>query len=183
MISGYEDNEKVPQRTASDEGYAHNIAINEDSGNAYLIGSNNCNGGLYILDLSNPLSPTAAGCFGEWGWIHDAQCVTYDGPDGDYSGSEICFVSYYIGVGVIDVTDKSRSRWISFLEESYFNEIEQGWLTEDQRYFLLGDRSGGDVQTYVVDVSNLDIIGVADTIDSSVRARPSNQFVMDNYLY
>jgi hypothetical protein len=30
---------------------AHNIVINEDSGFAYIVGSNLCGGGLYMVDI------------------------------------------------------------------------------------------------------------------------------------
>jgi hypothetical protein len=30
---------------------AHNIVINEDSGFAYIVGSNLCAGGLYMVDI------------------------------------------------------------------------------------------------------------------------------------
>jgi len=178
-----EAGERVTPREINDEGYAHNIAINEDTGYAYLIGSNNCNGGLYMLDLSNPLSPTAEGCFSDWGWISDAQCVSYDGPDNDYSNSEVCFVSYSIGVGVIDVTNKRSPRVRSSLEESEFNIIDQGWLTEDQSYFLVGDKRGGNTRTHIVDVTNLDDISVSETYKSSLTARHGNSFVNGKYLY
>jgi len=178
-----EAGERVTPREINDEGYAHNIAINEDTGYAYLIGSNNCNGGLYMLDLSNPLSPTAEGCFSDWGWISDAQCVSYDGPDNDYSNSEVCFVSYSIGVGVVDVTNKRSPRVRSSLEESEFNIIDQGWLTEDQSYFLVGDKRGGNTRTHIVDVTNLDDISVSETYKSSLTARHGNSFVNGKYLY
>jgi len=174
----------VMKRDGSTEGYVHNIAINEESGFAYLIGSSNCGGGLYMLNITDPLSPSAAGCFSEWGWISDAQCITYDGPDVDHLNSEICFVSYLYGFAAVDVTDKSNPEVLSFLGEAFFNNIEQGWLTEDKRYFLLGDRgSDGLLRTYMVDVTNLDNIGVADTYESSVSGFHSNMFVVGNYVY
>ncbi|MCA9982814.1 MAG: choice-of-anchor B family protein, partial [Anaerolineales bacterium] len=39
---------------------AHNIVINEDSGFAYAVGTDTCNGGLHMLDLSNPAEPVFA---------------------------------------------------------------------------------------------------------------------------
>lgn len=62
-------------------GNAHNIAINEATGYAYVVGSNQCSGGLYMVDISNPTSPSYAGCFSSDGYTHDAQCVIYNGPD------------------------------------------------------------------------------------------------------
>lgn len=53
---------------------AHNIFINEDTGYAYVVGSNLCSGGLYIIDIENPLSPTFEACFSADGYVHDVQC-------------------------------------------------------------------------------------------------------------
>ncbi len=54
-------------------GNAHNIAIDEESGFAYVIGATEnstisstfvtCNGSLLILDINNPLAPVFKGCF------------------------------------------------------------------------------------------------------------------------
>lgn len=52
----------------------HNLFINEDTGFAYLVGSNQCNQGLYIVDVSKPSNPIYAGCFGDDGYTHDVQC-------------------------------------------------------------------------------------------------------------
>ena len=62
--------------TYHDDGFggAHNIAINEDSGFAYIVGSDECAAGFYMMDLSTPSLPTFAGCFGEDGYVHDVQC-------------------------------------------------------------------------------------------------------------
>ena len=72
---------------------AHNIAINEETGFAYLVGSLSLSaGGLHILDLSNPTAPVFAGEFTQDGFTHDVQVVIYDGPDLDYAGREICLL-------------------------------------------------------------------------------------------
>jgi choice-of-anchor B domain-containing protein len=74
-------------------GNAHNLNINEDTGFAYVIGSSTCAGGLHMVNLSSPASPSFAGCFADHGYIHDTQCVIYNGPDADHRGKEICFNS------------------------------------------------------------------------------------------
>ena len=63
-------------------GYAHNIFINEDTGYAYAVGSDTDiedadppRGGLHIIDISTPTSPTLAGGFDADGYTHDVQCV------------------------------------------------------------------------------------------------------------
>ncbi len=53
---------------------AHNIFIHEETGYAYVVGSNMCQSGLYIVDIKNPLSPTFEACFSEDGYVHDVQC-------------------------------------------------------------------------------------------------------------
>jgi choice-of-anchor B domain-containing protein len=58
-------------------GSAHNIAINEDSGFAYVVGSNDCSGGLHMVDIRTPKSPKFAGCYSADGYTHDVQCLTY----------------------------------------------------------------------------------------------------------
>ena len=66
-------------------GNAHNIVINEETGFAYAVGTGKCSGGLFIVDVNDPLNPTEAGCFFEDGYTHDAQCVVYRGPDSRFS--------------------------------------------------------------------------------------------------
>lgn len=38
-------------------GNAHNIAINEDSGYAYAVGTSTCSGGLHMVNIQTPTSP------------------------------------------------------------------------------------------------------------------------------
>jgi choice-of-anchor B domain-containing protein len=68
-------------------GSAHNVAINEDSGYAYGLGTGTCSGGLHMVDIQDPLNATNAGCYSGDGYTHDAQCVIYSGPDADYTGA------------------------------------------------------------------------------------------------
>ena len=79
----------------------HNIAINEETGFAYAVGSNSggdtCGDGLHMIDLSDPKRPTFAGCHATkgtgrtgTGYVHDVQCVVYRGPDVEHGGREIC---------------------------------------------------------------------------------------------
>ena len=65
-------------------GAAHNVAINEDSGFAYVVGATQCSGGLYMVDVSTPAAPQFAGCYSGDGYTHDAQCVNYQGPDSPF---------------------------------------------------------------------------------------------------
>ncbi|MEQ8239852.1 MAG: choice-of-anchor B family protein, partial [Cyclobacteriaceae bacterium] len=78
-------------------GSSHNIVINEETGFAYIVGARGATvcgqGGMHILDISDPKNPVYEACFDNDGYTHDAQCVIYRGPDSKYNGQEICFNS------------------------------------------------------------------------------------------
>ena len=86
---------------------AHNLAINEESGFAYAVGTNTCSGGLHMINIQTPTNPASAGCFSGDGYTHDAQCVIYDGPDLDHKRKEICFNSNEDTLTIVDVTNKA----------------------------------------------------------------------------
>lgn len=141
-------------------GGAHNIAINEETGFAYAVGSNTCSGGPHVIDIRDPKNPLFAGCVGEDGYTHDTQCVIYRGPDTRFAGREICFSSNEDTLTIVDVTNKLAPVQLSRTPYEGAAYTHQGWLTEDQRHFLLGDEldeqaSGVNTTTYVFDVANL----------------------------
>ena len=141
---------------------SHNIVINEDSGFAYLVGTNTCSGGLHMVNIQNPAAPVGAGCFSADGYTHDAQCVVYDGPDTQYTGREICFASNEDTVTIVDVTNKSNPVQVSRGFYPTPGYTHQGWLTEDHRYHITDDEldefSGtvSATRTIVMDVTDLD---------------------------
>lgn len=142
-------------------GSAHNIVINESQGYAYGVGTSTFNGGPHFVDISDPLNPTPAGGYNSEGYSHDGQVVTYSGPDSDYSGREIYLGSNTDKVVIADITDKSNPQTISTIQYSNIAYTHQGWLTEDQAFFLLGDEIdelnfGFNTRTVVFDVSDLD---------------------------
>lgn len=180
-----------------DEFYdAHNIAINEESGFAYIVGSMSHGPGLHMVNIQNPLQPKFAGYYADTtaggyvapGYIHDAQCVMYQGPDEDYQGREVCFNSSEKKFLLVDVTDKTEAYTIS--EKSYQGNAyaHQGWLTEDHQYFLLDDEldemhDHSNTRTYIWDVRDLDnpeMIGVYESTQSTID---HNQYVKGNYTY
>jgi len=183
-------------------GNAHNIAINEETGYAYVIGSTTgeiCaeNGGLHIVNLhENPLQPTYAGCHVEPeaggvirdGYIHDTHCVIYNGPDERYAGSEICFSSAELTFLISDVTNKENPTTISNIAYDGAEYSHQGWVTEDHRYFFMNDeldeiRNGINTRTLIWDVMDLEepeLIGyyVHDTI-----AVTHNLYIRGDLMY
>ena len=142
-------------------GRAHNIVINESKGYAYVVGTNTFNGGPHFVDLSNPLAPVAAGGYGNDAYSHDAQVVTYNGPDTDYTGKEILIGSNENVVVIVDVTDKTNPTQISTITYPNIGYTHQGWFTEDFNYFILGDELdelnfGGNTKNIVFDFTDLD---------------------------
>lgn len=149
-------------------GNAHNIVINEDSGYAYVVGaqrgSGPYNGGPLFINIQDPKNPVNAGGFlsgGQRAYTHDAQVVTYNGPDSDYTGREILIGSNEIEVVIADITNKSNPVTISTIRYSNIGYVHQGWFTDDMRYFLLGDETdeqgvGFNTRTIIFDFQDLD---------------------------
>ena len=84
-------------------GASHNIAINEISGFAYVIGSNRFQGGPIFIDINDPKNPNVIGGYAEASYTHDAQIVNYKGPDQDHFGKEIYIGSNENKVDIVDV--------------------------------------------------------------------------------
>jgi len=155
-----------PETFTSDAHYdgfgdAHNIVINDTQGYAYAVGTNTYSGGPHFVDISNPLNPVAAGGYGEDAYSHDAQVVTYNGPDNDYTGREILIGSNQNEVVIVDVTDKANPTQISAINYPNIGYTHQGWFTQDLNYFILGDELdernfGGNTKNIVFDFTDLD---------------------------
>ena len=149
----------------NDLGNAHNIAINEDTGFAYVVGSQLYNGGPVFININDPKNPSVTGGFEAASYTHDAQIVVYQGPDLNYTGKELLFASNSDGgannkVVILDVTDKENPEWIQSITYENGGYTHQGYLSEDQRYFLLGDELdelnfGSPTLTKIFDLSDL----------------------------
>ncbi len=142
-------------------GRAHNIVINEDTGFAYAVGTSSFNGGPHFVNIQNPLNPTAAGGYATDAYSHDAQVVTYCGPDTDYIGREILIGSNENEVIIADISNKSNPVNIATITYTNIGYTHQGWFTEDHRYFIVGDELdeqniGFNTRTLVFDFEDLD---------------------------
>lgn len=173
-------------------GRAHNIVINEESGFAYAVGSRQgvqqCNAGLHMINIQDPLAPGFAGCFSTDGYTHDAQCITYDGPDTDFSGREICFAANEDTVTIVDVENKASPVMLSRTGYAGSSYTHQGWLTEDRRYLLVDDELdeqdfGHNTRTYVWDVQDLTAPVLAFAYTGPVAAIDHNVYVHQGYAY
>ena len=209
-----EDGPVVFEQDANYDGIssAHNIVVNEETGFAYAVGYRYSPGdraarglpaecdepGFHTIDVRDPQNPTFAGCFSDAaleadpyiapGYTHDGQCVTYRGPDADYTGRELCFAANEDVVTVFDVTDKGAVRVIS--QGEYPNDVytHQGWLTADQRYFLINDEIDESTlnisqRTIVMDLTDLDNPGDVFIYDSGLNTIDHNLYTVGRYAF
>ncbi|GAA0713955.1 hypothetical protein GCM10009430_06400 [Aquimarina litoralis] len=172
-------------------GNAHNIVINETSGFAYAVGTSTFSGGPHFVNIQDPTNPVAAGGFISTGgdaYSHDAQVVTYSGPDTDYTGREILIGSNQIEIVIADITDKDNPQTISTINYDNIGYTHQGWFTEDQRFFLLGDELdessvGFNTRTVVFDFEDLDNPRFHMNYSGTTPAIDHNGYVKGNKFY
>lgn len=170
-------------------GNAHNIAINEDTGFAYIVGSNKCSGGLYMMDISNPLDPTYSGCFSSDGYTHDTQCVVYNGPDQDYAGKEICVGYNEDTLTIVNVENKGNPVQISRTGYDNARYTHQGWfLNDDHSIVIMNDELdetglGHKTKSYIFDVSDLDNPVELGAFFGPTNAIDHNLYTKDGYVY
>jgi len=169
-------------------GHCHNIAINEESGFAYAVGTGNFSGGLEIIDISNPLEPTLAGGFDGGGYVHDAQIVNYIGPDTEYQGREIAFCCNGGSFVIADVTLKDDVEGIVMKVYDNLSYVHQGWLTEDQRFFLQNDETdevgfGFNTRTHMWDIADLDNPVYLGFYEGPVASSDHNLYILGNTGY
>ncbi|HET6591708.1 MAG TPA: choice-of-anchor B family protein [Xanthomonadales bacterium] len=166
---------------------AHNIAINEGTGFAYAVGTNTCGGGLHMIDITTPKNPLFAGCHNSSD-THDTQCVSYVGPDLDHQGIEICASSNEDHVELADVSIKSAPRTLSTVVYPQLGFVHQGWLTDDQRFLLIGDELdesafGVRTRTHVFDVTDLDAPAYLFAYESTTRSIDHNLYIVGNRVF
>jgi choice-of-anchor B domain-containing protein len=179
---------------------AHNIAINEETGFAFITGASGggetCGGGLHMVDIRDPRKPVFAGCFSDpktgrasTGYSHDALCVVYKGPDASYRGREICLGSNETMLSIADVTDKKNTRAVSRASYPNVGYLHQGWWSEDQRYFYVNDELdevSGTVtrtRTIIFDLVDLDDPQVAAEFMSPTSASDHNLYIKGDTMY
>jgi choice-of-anchor B domain-containing protein len=179
----------TPDAVYSEFGSAHNIAINQDSGFAYAVGTDTCEGGLHMVDIRDAKSPTFAGCFDADGYTHDVQCVLYFGADARFRGREICFASNEDTVTIADVTDKANPRLLSRNAYEGASYTHQGWLTPDHRWFLFGDELdefGNTVDsttTYIMEVRRLTEPARITPYTHESEAIDHNLYIEDGFVW
>lgn len=183
----------TPQSFAADAVFTgvnscHNIVINESSAYAYLVGCNTYSGGIHFVDISDPKNPVDAGGYSAEGYTHDAQVITYNGPDIQYTGKELFVGSNANDVVILDVTNKNNVVKIADIIYPQIGYTHQGWFTDDHSYFILGDETdeqnfGMNTRSIVFDFKDLDNPSVSSTYFGPTRAIDHNGYVKGNLFY
>jgi choice-of-anchor B domain-containing protein len=170
-------------------GNAHNVVVNEDSGFIYVVGARSCSGGLHMVDFRDPQRPAFVGCGPSNGYVHDAQCVNYKGPDSARAGREICFAAHGDDSFTIeDVTDKAAPTTLARMRYPNGEFSHQGWLTEDQAYFVFDDeldemRNRHRTRTFIFDVQNLASPTLLGTHEAAGSAIDHNLVIRGGFVY
>lgn len=155
-----------------------------------------CGTGLHMIDIRDPKAPALAGCFDDHGYIHDTQCVVYEGPDTEHHGREICFnsngIEYALAgqnyVSIVDVTDKAAPVELARVPYEGSGYSHQGWLAHDQSYYLHDDEgdeilAGVNTTTRVWNVSDLDNPVLEDVFVNDTTSIDHNLYVEGPYAY
>jgi choice-of-anchor B domain-containing protein len=175
-------------------GNVHTISINEDTGYAYLVGSDTCGSRLHMVNLANPAVPAFAGCTTDGGYVHENQCFVYHGPDTTYTGHEICLAARgsALDLDIIDVTNHAAPVRLSSLQYNLVDGYShQAWFTEDHRYILLNDELdeefvGNPTRTWIIDAANLDapvLSGGNGYFDHTTPSIDHNLYVHGNFVF
>ncbi|CAH0051354.1 unnamed protein product [Clonostachys solani] len=177
-------------------GSSHNIVANEETDLIIAVGTEHrlkCRAGLWMIDVSNPERPQDAGCVAEDGYVHDAQCVIYRGPQTAYQGKEICFNFNEDALTIVNIDRRTMPRQLSRTTYNGATYTHQGWLTPDHKYVLLDDEldeqeKNGPAQdqhttTYIVDVQDLEYPVFRGVYKSPQRSIDHNQYIIDGLSY
>ena len=180
--------------TISPDGYysgfgnAHNIMINEETGYAYPIGTNTFNGGLHVLDLSDPLNPELVGAY-DGAYSHDIHPIVYHGPDQDYAGKEVvvCFNGYN-GISIVNAQDKSDIQLISQVSYAQSGYTHQGWVGDNHRFCYFNDELdesnfGNNTRTYIMDIEDLDAPEIIGFFEAPVESVDHNMYIIGDKMY
>ena len=133
--------------------------------------------------------PSEAARTKDSGYTHDAQCVTYRGPDTEHQGDEICINANETVVNIADVTDKGAPVTIAETDYPDVGYVHQAWLTDDHRYLYVDDeldeRNGlvDRTRTLVFDVTDLETPTHEASFFGATGAIDHNQYIDGTHSY
>ncbi|MEM0997591.1 MAG: choice-of-anchor B family protein [Bacteroidota bacterium] len=150
---------------------SHNIYI--DNGFAYIVGMDVFNGGMMMLDLSDPWFPNYVGNYDNR-YVHDVYVRNNIAYAGELSA----------GLTIIDVNNKSNPQVIAN-RQYQGNFTHNTWLNDAGTVcFTTDEVTAGKITAF--EISNLSNIELLDEIQSSLstdgQVIPHNTHVLNDYL-
>ncbi len=177
-------------------GAAHNVVVYPEKNMAVAVGvsqsGETCGGGLHMIDVSNPTNASFLGCYNDGssrrGYSHDAQCVTYAGPDQAWTGRDICAGYNEDAIVLSDITDPRNPRLVSAATYPQSGYVHQGWFTDDHRYLVQNDELDESAfqhgaLTRIWDVTDLDDPVLAATFESPLASIDHNLYVRGSLVF
>ncbi|KAJ4410359.1 hypothetical protein N0V91_001843 [Didymella pomorum] len=191
-------------------GRTHNIVVNQELNYAMAVGSVGgnetirvrgdlpCRGGLIFLNMTDPSNVFSPGCAAGDGYVHDAECLVYRGPDKRYYGRDICYGYNEDTLTIYDVTNKNGNvtNIISITSYPGAEYVHQGVVNNEQwqEYIFLDDEfderdakvgpmTQGLPTTHIFDIRDLENPHYSGNFEGKRRAIDHNQYVVDGYLY
>ena len=183
--------------------------VNEEKNYAVAVGAaprnSSCAAGLIFINMDDPSKPYSPGCAPQDGYIHDAQCIVYRGPDEKYYGRDICYGYNEDTLTIYDVTNKTGPQAASIISRTPYvgaSYTHQGWVLDPnwQTHLLLDDElDEGEIDpnrtatdspagdgfpvTYIFDITSLEAPKNTGYYKSSTRSVDHNQFVHNGLAF
>lgn len=180
-------------------GRTHNVVTNPETNFIYSVGAvprdDKCKSGIIFIDISDPANPTSPGCASQDGYVHDAQCLIYHGPDKEFEGREICYGYNEDTLTIYDVTNKKDPKVLSITSYEGAAYTHQGCVLDpkNQQYLLLDDEydeydkvgpgAPGNPITYIWDISSLRAPKQTGLYKSGAKGVDHNQYVSNGFAY
>ncbi|KAJ6516983.1 hypothetical protein DFH09DRAFT_1195787 [Mycena vulgaris] len=181
------------------EGSSHNIVSHADKNLIVAVGARPrlhvCGAGLIFVDVADPANPKTVGCAGEDGYVHDAQCLTYYGPDAQYNGSDVCYSFNEDTFTIYNIDDVNAPTIISATFYHGVAYSHQGWVIDekDQSYLLMNDEldeilsrgwaTDQKTVTYIWDIKDLSRPVLTGRYKSPIVAVDHNLYVHNGLVY
>ncbi|KAK3985435.1 hypothetical protein QBC44DRAFT_299254 [Cladorrhinum sp. PSN332] len=180
-------------------GRSHNVLTNEERNYGVATGfqprNSTLKAGLLFFDLTDPSNPKTLGGTGADGYVHDAQCLVYRGPDRKYLGKDICYGYDEDALTIFDVSDKQNIKIISTTSYEGASYTHQGWVLDPKwQQFLITDDEYDEVDavgpakdgypvSYIWDISSLEKPKQTGHYKHLRKGIDHNQFVRDGFSY
>lgn len=190
-------------------GRSHNVVVNEEKNYAVAVGAaprdSPCAAGLIFINLDDPENPYSPGCSPQDGYVHDAQCLVYRGPDEKYNGRDICYGYNEDTLTIYDVSNRTGPQAGTVISRTPYKGAtytHQGWVLDPmwQTHLVMDDElDEGEIDpadtnpespaidgfpvTYIWDITSLENPINTGYYKSSTRSVDHNQFVYDGLAY